>query len=624
MTADWHFRKIQPGETAIEPTQGQFFNQDVLSESAVRALVREGIQNAIDARVSPQTQVRIRVALMRKGLTCKRTLADRVFTPVLWEHIKADENGLLQDMVPKDGAPCDYLVFEDFGTIGLTGDIEHHARTTDGGNNFFNFFRAIGSTDKRGNKLGKWGVGKHTFWMASSINTVFGYTIRASDEPENKPNAILMGKTILKSHAYGGGKFLEYRDGYYGKKRANSEFVLPLSEDDGGAVSQFMDAFKLHRTTEPGLSLVVPWISSAIKRKEFVAGVAEDYFYPILTGRLAVNVATGDRDNHITPENLEDVAATPGAKRLIKLAQWMQSTEERCVIQPASLTVPEWSQDMFSDGMLSQLSESFRNNCNIALRVKVEVSPKQGHTRESHFDIALTRTDDDEDIAIAPCFVRDGIIIPRVRPRALKNIVAIVVAENSVLADFLGASENPSHTEWQKGLLRGKYRNYASMLNFVCDSVNSVVRFITSADKQKDRTVLADIFPMPEDMRGDDEPPPPPPPPPQPRKIILQQIDEGFSVRDNPKNPLSPGAVLKVEVAYLTRRGNPISKYEEDDFLLENLNVDSSGMSAPGFHGNKIRAEITSPKFSLRVSGFDGNRDLYVKADAVDKQKGWS
>ena len=136
--AVWHFRRIQPGETVVEPTQGQFFHQDVISGSAVRGIVREGIQNALDAK--SESPVTVRIALMRGKHACTPSMAARVFTPEMWSHITAKENGLHPDLLPEKKSFCDYLAFEDFGTTGLTGDIRQYVRQSGKGGRLLSLF----------------------------------------------------------------------------------------------------------------------------------------------------------------------------------------------------------------------------------------------------------------------------------------------------------------------------------------------------------------------------------------------------------------------------------------------------------------------------------------------------
>jgi hypothetical protein len=46
----WRFREHLPGEPVRNPIQGEFFSNETIANDA-EALVREGIQNSLDARL---------------------------------------------------------------------------------------------------------------------------------------------------------------------------------------------------------------------------------------------------------------------------------------------------------------------------------------------------------------------------------------------------------------------------------------------------------------------------------------------------------------------------------------------------------------------------------------------
>jgi hypothetical protein len=57
----WHFVKYRPDETTRDPIVGEFFSTEAIDNPA-QALVREGIQNALDAldKANEKT-VRVRI-----------------------------------------------------------------------------------------------------------------------------------------------------------------------------------------------------------------------------------------------------------------------------------------------------------------------------------------------------------------------------------------------------------------------------------------------------------------------------------------------------------------------------------------------------------------------------------
>src|SRR5690606_6808641 len=114
----------------------------------------------------------------------------------LREHVAACD----PDAATQFDEPCRFLVVEDFGTTGLRGDptsVEEPPGGTP--NDFFYFFRAEGKSGKSGADLGRWGVGKYVFPMASHINTFFALT-RRNEDPAGP---LLMGQAVLKNHRIG-------------------------------------------------------------------------------------------------------------------------------------------------------------------------------------------------------------------------------------------------------------------------------------------------------------------------------------------------------------------------------------------------------------------------------------
>ena len=113
----WYFRRKASGEKIRNPIQGEFFATEAIDGPA-QALVRESVQNSLDARAA-EGPVRVRIALAVGSEALPGSAAKELFGSA-WLHYQAPGNGL--HAAPLPGAPCPYLVIEDFGTKGLTGD----------------------------------------------------------------------------------------------------------------------------------------------------------------------------------------------------------------------------------------------------------------------------------------------------------------------------------------------------------------------------------------------------------------------------------------------------------------------------------------------------------------------
>ncbi len=138
----WSFRKQNPGEITRDPIIGEFFSTEAI-ENPAEALVREGIQNALDARRGEEVRVRIFLGTESHALKSAQT---SLWFNGIWDHLHTKGNGLRE--VPASSDLCSYLVFEDFGTTGLQGDIHQPFDEPGNKNSFFYFFRAEGRSAK--------------------------------------------------------------------------------------------------------------------------------------------------------------------------------------------------------------------------------------------------------------------------------------------------------------------------------------------------------------------------------------------------------------------------------------------------------------------------------------------
>src|ERR1051326_6705866 len=156
----WHFRPYASGEKTRDPIQGEFFATEAIRNPA-EALIREGIQNSLDAQLKDENgepedvlHVRLLLGVDKFALSAKR--AAKWFEAAS-PHYHADGNGLHEP--PEKNEPCSFLLYEDFCTTGLEGDVTQEFDENKR-NPFFYFFRAEGRSAKTEKDRGRWGVGK--------------------------------------------------------------------------------------------------------------------------------------------------------------------------------------------------------------------------------------------------------------------------------------------------------------------------------------------------------------------------------------------------------------------------------------------------------------------------------
>lgn len=616
----WTFNPLRPGDKTREAVQGEFFATTAIRTEA-EALVREAIQNSLDAGQGGAVHVRIHVSGKKGALPAARAGA---WLRGAWRHFAAEGNGLCD--APAQIDPCPFLVIEDFGTSGLEGDPEVHFVPEGAENPFYHFFRAEGRSGKTAAERGRWGIGKFVFPRSSRLRCFFGLSVRGSDGAP-----ALMGEAILRSH-----KLLDtpyHPDGWYGVRR-ESGIILPAS--DPNLLKRFREDFALQRQNEPGLSIVVPYCSPEMDRSKIIEALLRSYFYPILSRDLSVEVSDPSSvlvlDDQSLPRvvdlfaNLkEELGAT------VSLAR--SATEGLVPVvfpAPPPNRAAKWSDDLAPSGAPADLRATLSAGEPAAVRPQVTVRRRSGGADLAKFDVFLSR---DEAATARPIFIREGIIISDVRAPRCRGYRALVVINEGPLGDLLGDAENPSHTQWQtdSSHFKNRYIYGPAVLRFVSESVANLLRIIHGEGQEEDVTALLDIFslPVPQDeggivrkkrrspRPGQDEATPPevPPIPRPPRRYRVQRSGGGFRVHKGDAEAELP-AVLDIRVAYDRRRGSSLKNYSKGDFRLDRNPI----VMEPPPHGievleraeNRLVVRILDDDFHLTVTGFDERRDLYV------------
>jgi len=642
MNSSWTFGPRRRGDKVRDPLVGEFF-----ATSAIRGLaesiVREGIQNALDAGIRNEIgrledPVSIRIEL-RRGANAVPSSAHKSFFQGIWPHIQARGNGLTEAETPSPADACPCLLFEDFNTSGLTGDETQDRDIERVKNPFFHFFRAEGRSAKSGDERGRWGVGKYVFPRASRIKTVFGLTVRHDDG-----RSLLMGSTVLRSHELGGTDYLP--DGYFGLRGDDPGDYFVMPETDNATLDAFRRSFGVTRSKEPGLSLVVPWIDDSVTRQTIVEAIVCGYFAPLLDGSLQITVVENDAVSVLNADAFMSEAKRIGdaeSLRLAALAHWGEfvKPDEHVAVAMHTSNKPEWSDAMLADAEIEKLKARLKEPPKrAALRVPIRVRRKGNDSIVTDFRVFL---EEDRTADGRPVFVRDGILISDVRAPRDAGIRSLVIVDDhrsssseddaspSSLSSLLGDAENPAHTQWQRDSsnFRGKYDYGDACLSFVIQSVHKILECLRAKDEHGDPWLLADVFYL-EDQEGDpdpgrsrangeekpDVPKPDPLPPSVPKFYRVQSARGGFSLMQGTVQPPCVPVVLKLELAYDVRKGNPFKKYAVDDFrLLQGpVRIDGRevGLKIVRVEDNIMEVEVRNAAFELTLTGFDTKRDLIV------------
>jgi len=547
-------------------------------------------------------------------------------------HLKAQHAGL-QD-IPSPAEPINYLLVEDYGTRGLQGDISQYDVLDDDfkKNDFYYFWRNIGRTRKEATDLGRWGLGKTVFQAASRINSFFGITERNDDG-----QMLLMGQSVLKIHKIDSLRYSPY--GYFG--RFNGDLALPVK--DHAYIKLFSDHFFVDRFDKPGLSILVPFIDREIQSgtftQKFVSSAVKHYFFPILAGKLVVEVKHENKTYKLDATSLDNLLKksrfleSQGMLGLIDLARWAIKQPEEAFIklnEPIPGKAPKL-RDTVESVQIEELQQNFSENKRLAFYLPISIQMQNSkEILHTGFKVFLER-DDNLDKA-EDYFIRQGITLPEITSLKHKGIRAIVSVAEPDLSTFLGDAENPAHTEWERNSkkFKRKYRLGPTSLDYVKTSPREIVKILTQPQKGRDENLLKHIFSLPEvqlDIVGINE------------KEVAGQADTkkntapfvdvigssyiqlkpvkgGFRLTKRSRATKVPRYV-NIWIAYEVRSGNPFKKYQPLDFDISKppIRIQIQGAKLLFNKENIIQIEVQKGNFKLTVTGFDMHRDLRVRTN---------
>lgn len=598
------FRRLSDGEMDRPPTQRDQFNNDDVE--LVDALVRESLQNSLDA--AAEETVRVRFSLHRPDDAGRETLLSQLDLEQLRKRLRAC--AIDSDSVAF--ADPKLLVIEDFGTTGLTGSWNSMDKEP-----FSDFWRRMGKSHKAGKSLGRWGLGKLVFSSSSEARIFFGLTVRKTD-PELP---LLMGQAVLTTHDLDEQRFDSH--GFFCRL---SETTMQLPIIDAAEVHGFAAACGVSRTHEPGLSIVVPYVIGTITEQRIVQAVLRNYFFPILLGRLVVTVGAATID----ADTFAGLARAHGGARFANgaLAQFIGTMRS---VRKNEITPHVLPSTWVNTGMAAALGDHAKSlreryqagEC-LCVRAPLLLKQKDGKELHTKFDLFLQKASDDGDTL----FVRDTIVLPAESKyfRGYRTLAALV-ADDRPICTFLGDAENPAHTSWSASAekVTSEWRNPSARLKEVRGALQQFYDEIVSSLEAVDPNALIDFFSAKAESgargvrpRGPVvRPPNPNPPPPTEKAYRLIRLKGGFAIKGGASlKPEQLPLTIRVRAAYDVLRGNPFSKHDplDFDFSKTELEVKATGANTSAQSPNALVIKASSRDFEVTVSGFDVRRDLIIDA----------
>jgi len=402
---------------------------------------------------------------------------------------------------------------------------------------------------------------------------------------------------------------------------------LQLPESDPAAVGAFRRAFGITRNTEPGLSIAVPFILPQITEKALVPEVLQNYFFPILTGRLTVEVG-GEKISEATFDTVSAKYGWGSPEANTGLVSFVR--ELHLAGQPDAVLGPGWTDSMeqaLEPAVLEKLRTGLATGGLVHVRAPLTLRRKTGKAFETHLDLFLRKTPDGS--RGRALYVRSAITVPdEARYFSPRQTLGALIATDEGITSFLGDAENPAHTKWNGQADKLKdWKNAAAKLREIRNSLNRLQNALMQAVETVEPDALKDLFSIsdagevkPQKTRGPrpSVPPVPPPVPSGPKSWYrIERSVGGFVVR--------PGAglaeenlpfELKVKAAYDVARGDPFAKFSPYDFDLnrKQIAIATSGADCTVTAANEVTVNVWSTDFSVELQGFDGRRDLIIKA----------
>jgi len=662
-TPHWRFAEMTPAQIAENPVQGEFFTS---AADMPDRLVREAIQNSMDAALDDET-VRVRFAFSGQQHAIPSDRA-RSYIDGLERHLDAvlladarqpasrgevrEETRAVYRAARLVDQPLEWLVVEDFGTRGLTGDINANG-ANEPGNNFWGFFRQIGISTKGEDAAGSWGLGKWVFPDASQINAFLALTRRPGES-----ESLLMGLAILKTHEKDGKRYPAY--GHFAASDAVTDsewFQLPVRSSDSSLfIGGVADNFRLKRADRTGLSVIIPHPNGELTPASLARAVITQYFLPIMLGRLEVTIEHPEEEIRIIDaehieEELEwighsdrDEESEESMRGLLALARWAIDVADD---QRVSIVLPRSKELEPSTGStefdLEQLRQRFQRGERLAFELRCSVQERSDPVpSESRFHVFLERA---EELPQGhDYFVRGNLSIPEMDHLLGHKARALLLVEgNSKLGHLLRDSEGPAHIRWDPQAARVKENWMQGARQRVYDIRRAPLRIVQAlverpVERQLD--ALADLFPAdiasPRAAAGRSTPNStsnggsPTLPGTLPSPVRLIRTPGGFRLLPNDKYPVSVvDSNWRVRFAYALARGSKnraFAQFEQgvkddcpDFSVRDGLEVDIHGCQAQTTADNSLEISIDEDVFSVSVTGFDANRDVLVEVDQVQE-----
>ncbi|MCI1051604.1 MULTISPECIES: hypothetical protein [unclassified Stenotrophomonas] len=621
--AAWQFRMLNPNENSGSSISDDNFS--IEERTNIEILVRETLQNPLDARSSVEDQVKVSYRIVEIDLAGSK-LASALFSGFWLEHAKAGQ--LLQGPLPSKAR---FLLIEDFGTTGLEG--AYTDSSVDGSSENWNaFWFREGEGAKHARANGGAGQGKITLYLASEVRTVIALTKRKSDGKE-----LLFGcSRFLRNYRLEGKTERWAKEARWGSEVDPDKQGTPIV--DRSLIEAFKQELGLSRGDEAGTSFIVPLPQENLTEEGIRTAVVNEFFFAISRGRLEVTVG----DAVLNESSIAEASAglAEASRQSASFREFLRMAAAKSKRPALASAKHGWNngkaidESSFESADLTNLKDSFELGDPIVVDLPLSIKTKKGLVQSTTFRVFLQS--DEELERSEELFIRQDLAIDGEKKlksvRAAQPVLALTFIDDQNLSEFLVCAEEPTHRTWnaQRPKVKNAYMTPNVFLAAVRNAAAKLVQLVAPVG-QRDETALAVYFADPaqavkvkkgpsgdagsKERPGDIELVDIPAP--QPKPVSFKPGKDGFTVRAHalPDSTFVP-LECRVETGYATVHGDPFRLWDAADFWLEDrkrFSIDASGVTDLTVDGNELRFRMDKDDASIAVRGFDENRQLEVR-----------
>lgn len=629
----WEYIRPGLGRTGRSQTEDNFAKENRVWYAI---LLREVLQNALDARTSPDTPVTVSLAYRELDADASIWMGALVTD----EHLtRLKESMPHVDDKPHAVKSC--LVIEDFGTSGLTGVLDNPELDGKGQNwNAFWFREGEGGKENAAGNGGA-GQGKITYFSTSGIRTIFAYTVRSDTDDE----ALMGACSFLRDYSHEGQRWK--RDAYWGRMEGEHEDRIVLPAQGRGVIDSFRTHLKLKRNPDQtGLSLAIP-SPKDFDQQDAKQIVIAEFFVPLLRGDLVVEFD----DQVIEKNNVEELAEkllsddrarelqtcmTAGYRQFLSESLVRSSSNDVVTTKPVA-KVADITDALFDPEVLEELRETLENEKIVSIRLPITVKPQKEAAVNCNFDVHLALPFDLDRPEQA--IIRRDLLIgeePIGGGKLRQKARGLTLIGNDAVSKLLLAAEEPTHLRWNASRPRVNeyFKSGRDTVSVVRNAMAKILDVLTGGEQKRDFKLLSKYFsapgldsPMPTKgkRKGRDIPPPPTDlPPPKPKLLALEALEDGCRVKPAKSGALAAENIpleVTVEFAYEGLERDAFNEYDPFDFDL----ADSGFVVAPTNcvvsekSLNRLSFTVISPDFELKLNGFDKNLRLRMRLSYEEK-----